>query len=135
MRHSTGALYSDPEEYLISFFPYKIAKGTSRQLEDYATHMLAADQCLAYDNIESLGMVRKVGEVDVEEEGKTVRKHLVKIGAGVSNDQLRQWCIKHGYQYRTNVIMVEIGFIAGLLTCGQGSGSHTRTLPDYVYEI
>lgn len=34
------------------------------------------------------------------------KEKLVKIGAGVSNDQLRRWCIKHRLQYDANVIMV-----------------------------
>lgn len=36
---------------------------------------------MAYDNIEFLNQIRHVGEID--EDNK--KKHLVKVGAGVSN--------------------------------------------------
>jgi hypothetical protein len=36
IRHSWGSIFSDPEQLLVSFYPYKVAKGTSRQLEEYA---------------------------------------------------------------------------------------------------
>lgn len=68
-------------------------------------------------------------------DGDKVKKHLVKVGAGVSNDQLRRWCIKNGYQYKSNVIMVEVNVCGGLGTCSHGAGIGTQTLADYVYEI
>jgi hypothetical protein len=83
-----------------------VAKGSSRQLENYAKAMITAEESLAHDGIENLCMIRKVGEVEATEDGKAVRKHLIKIGAGVSNDQLRRWCITNNCQYKTNVIMV-----------------------------
>jgi UDP-N-acetylenolpyruvoylglucosamine reductase len=69
------------------------------------------------------------------ENGKAATKHLIKVGAGVSNDQLRMWCIKNGFQYKSNVIMVEVNVCGGLGTCSHGAGLGTQTLADYVYEI
>jgi hypothetical protein len=135
IRHSWGSIFSDPEQLLISFYPYKVAKGTSRQLEDYAIRMMAAEESLEYDHIESLCMIRMVGESEVKEGGRIVKKHLIKIGAGVSNDQLRRWCIKNGYQYKSNVIMVEVNVCGGLGTCSHGAGLGTQTLADYIYSI
>ncbi len=90
-----------------------------------------AEQSLAYEKIEHLNMIRKVGEYDFKGE----KKHLIKIGAGVSNDQLRRWSIRNGYQYKSNVIMVEVNVCGGLGTCSHGAGKDTQTLADYVYEI
>ena len=36
IRHSWGKVFADPNQCLVSFYPYKVAKGTSRVLEDYA---------------------------------------------------------------------------------------------------
>jgi UDP-N-acetylenolpyruvoylglucosamine reductase len=105
----------------------------SRQLENYSIAMTKAEETLAKDNIEHLCMIRKVGEVT--EFGRTVVKHLIKIGAGVSNDQLRRWCIKNGFQFKSNAIMVEVNFCGALGTCSHGAGLDTQTLADYVYEI
>lgn len=60
---------------------------------------------------------------------------MVKIGAGVSNDQMRRWCIKNNLQYRSNVIMVEVNVCGGIGTCSHGAGIGTQTLCDYIYEV
>ena len=64
-----------------------------------------------------------------------MKKHLVKIGAGVSKEQLRIWCIKNGCQYKSNVIMVEVNLCGALGTCSHGGGIDTQTVADYIYEI
>jgi hypothetical protein len=61
--------------------------------------------------------------------------YLVKIGAGVSNEQMRRWCVKNKRQYKSNVIMVEVNVCGGLGTCSHGAGKDTQTLADYIYEI
>lgn len=132
IRHSWGKIFSDPEQLLVSFYPYKVAKGTSRVLEDWAVTMTEVEYVLAYDKIEHLGEIR---DLKIAVEVDKVKKHLVKVGAGVSNDQLRRWCIKNGYQYKSNVIMVEVNVFGGLGTCSHGAGIGTQTLADYVYEI
>lgn len=71
----------------------------------------------------------------VKENRKEVVKHLVKVGAGVSNEQMRMWCINNGFQYKSNVIMIEVNVCGGLGTCSHGAGLSTQTLADYVYEI
>ena len=63
------------------------------------------------------------------------KEKLVKIGAGVSNDQLRRWCIKHRLQYDANVIMVEVNFCGALGTCSHGSGIKNPPLCDSIVEI
>jgi hypothetical protein len=95
--------------------------------------MMAAEELLEYYHTEHLCMIRKIGEAEVKEEGTIVKKHLIKIGAGVSNDQMRRWCIKNGYQYKSNVIMVEVNVCGGLGTCSHGAGLKTHTLADYIY--
>lgn len=57
------------------------------------------------------------------------------MGAGVSNEQMRLWCIKNGYQYKSNVIMVEVNVCGAIGTCSHGAGINTQTLSDYIYEI
>jgi UDP-N-acetylenolpyruvoylglucosamine reductase len=85
--------------------------------------------------VEHLNSIRLVGEHEYEVNQRKVKKHLVKIGAGVSNEQLRRWCITNGFQIKSNVIMVEINVCGALGTCSHGSGTDSRTLADYVYEI
>lgn len=132
IRHSWGKIFSDPEQLLVSFYPYKVAKGTSRVLEDWAVTMTEVEDVLEHDKIEHLNQIRYLGVI---EDKSKVKKHLVKVGSGVSNDQLRRWCIKKGYQYKSNVIMVEVNVCGGLGTCSHGAGIGTQTLADYVYEI
>lgn len=52
--------------------------------------MTVLEETLSADGIEHLCSIRKVGTVEVKEDeskpiGKFITKHLVKIGAGVSN--------------------------------------------------
>lgn len=93
--------------------------------------MLGWDEQLQSEGVQHLCSIRHVGE---RTEGTTT-KHLVKIGAGVSNEQMRLWCIKNGYQYLSNVIMVEVNVCGGIGTCSHGAGINTQTLSDYIYEI
>ncbi len=67
IRHSWGKVFSDPQNLLVSLYPYKVAKGTSRQLEEYAVQMTEVENALAYRNVEHLCLIRKVGEVEVAE--------------------------------------------------------------------
>lgn len=48
---------------------------------------------------------------------------------------MRKWCIKNGYQYKSNVIMVEVNVVGAIGTCSHGAGIGTQTLSDYVHEI
>ena len=48
---------------------------------------------------------------------------------------MRLWCIKNGYQYKSNVIMVEVNVCGAIGTCSHGAGINTQTLPDYIYEV
>jgi hypothetical protein len=70
---------------------------------------------------------------DVDNPGKKIT--LVKVGSGVSNDQLRRWCIKNKLQYKSNVIMVEVNVIGAIGTCSHGAGIGTQTVSDLVYAI
>jgi hypothetical protein len=78
-------------------------------------------------------MLRRVGEIPAK--NGVPKKNLVKIGAGVSNEQLRVWCSKNMVQYKSNVIMVEVNLCGGLGTCSHGAGIGSQTLADYVYAI
>lgn len=78
--------------------------------------------------------MKKVGEI-TDPKDATKKLHLIKIGAGVSNDQMRRWCIQNRYQYKSNVIMVEVNVCGGLGTCSHGAGIDTQTLADYINEI
>lgn len=60
---------------------------------------------------------------------------MVKVGAGVSNEQLRMWCINNGFQYKSNVIMIKVSVCGGLGTCSHRAGVSTQTIADYVYQI
>lgn len=48
---------------------------------------------------------------------------------------MRRWCIQNNYQYKSNVIMVEVNVCGGIGTCSHGAGINTQTLSDYLYEI
>ena len=48
---------------------------------------------------------------------------------------MRRWCIEKGYQYKSNVIMVEVNVCGGIGTCSHGAGIDTQTLSDYLYEV
>ncbi len=61
--------------------------------------------------------------------------HLVKVGAGVSNEQLRIWSKNNGYQYKMNTIVTEITVIGSIMTCSHGSGKDVQILADYVHSI
>jgi hypothetical protein len=67
IRHSWGHVFSDPQNLLVSLYPYRVAKGTSRQLEEYAMQMTEVENALSYEKIEHLCLIRKVGEVEVAE--------------------------------------------------------------------
>jgi hypothetical protein len=63
-RHSWSNIFSDPGQLLVSFYPYKVAKGTSRVVEDWARQMTEVEEVMAYKGIEHLCLIRKVGEID-----------------------------------------------------------------------
>lgn len=96
--------------------------------------MVAVNAAMNYKNKEFLCTMKKVREIPNPKEASK-KIHLIKIGAGVSNDQMRRWCIKNGYQYKSNVIMVEVNVCGGLGTCSHGAGIDSQTLADYIYEI
>ena len=64
----------------------------------------------------------KDGLYSIEKISKKGDITLMKLGAGVSNEQLRRWCLRQNLQYQTNTIMVEINFCGALGTCSHGSG-------------
>jgi hypothetical protein len=110
-RHSWSNIFADPKQYLASFYPFAVSEGTSDALEAYAAQMTQLEIAMAALNIEHLNEIRKVGEIDTtfKEVGKAdvaTVKHLIKIGGGVSNEQLRKWSIKNGFQYKSNTGIV-----------------------------
>ena len=62
IRHSWGSVFADKDQYLVSFYPYEVATGSSWELEDYANKMLKIEEQLGPNGIEHLGMIRKVGD-------------------------------------------------------------------------
>lgn len=66
IRHSWGHIFSDPNQYLASFYPYDVAVGYSWELEVYAQNMTKLEETLSADGIEHLCSIRKVGEVEVK---------------------------------------------------------------------
>eukprot|EP01130_Rhizamoeba_saxonica_P003923 TRINITY_DN1621_c0_g1_i2.p1 TRINITY_DN1621_c0_g1~~TRINITY_DN1621_c0_g1_i2.p1 ORF type:complete len:457 (-),score=103.25 TRINITY_DN1621_c0_g1_i2:101-1471(-) len=61
--------------------------------------------------------------------------YCIKIGAGVSNDQLRKWCIVHKMTYPRNVVLVE-NLVAGMVcNSSHGSGINQQTVSDLVIGI
>ncbi len=93
--------------------------------------MQQVEKILAKTDTEHLNMLRKVGTIVAN----GVKKTLVKIGAGVSNEQMRLWCLENKFQYKSNVIMVEVNVCGAIGTCSHGAGIETQTIPDYVHAI
>lgn len=60
IRHSWGSVFSDPKNFLVSFYPYDVATGTSWDLENYATEMLNLEKKLGPNGVQHLGMIRKI---------------------------------------------------------------------------
>lgn len=135
IRHSWGNIFSDPQNCMVSFYPYSIATGNSAKIEKWAREMDQLNDKLNDQNIENLCSIQKVREIQVQEGGKQVKKTLVKIGAGVSNEQMRIWSIKNNLQYKSNVIMVEVNVCGAIGTCSHGAGINTQTLSDYIHEV
>lgn len=70
--------------------------------------MVQLDESLALQDIEHIFLIRQIGEFNetTSKNGASyiIRKLLVKIGAGVSMNQLRVWCKKNGLQYQVSTL-------------------------------
>ena len=140
VRHSWADIYADEGNYFFSFYPLNVSIGKSHDIRHLAT--LAKDSGKENDqgslySIISRGLVTavvpadKLPNIPAENQGKT----LVRIGASVSSEQLRRWCIANKLIYPADVIMVEVSFIGAISACCHGSGMKTKTLADNIYEI
>ena len=67
--------------------------------------------------------------------GKQSNKTLVRLGAGVSNEQLRRYCLRNDIEYQANVVMVEVNFCGALGACCHGAGLKNPPIPDFIYAI
>lgn len=140
IRHSWAHVFADPSQRLVSMYPYHVATGNSFDLNQYSRHCLLVQKKMEEISeatgkyspfLEEITIKEKID--DVNNPGKKIT--LVKVGAGVSNDQLRRWCIKNKLQYKSNVIMVEVNVVGAIGTCSHGAGIGTQTVSDLVYAI
>lgn len=95
LRHSWSDVFADPNQFLVSFYPKEVSTGKYDDVMDYVDNIEENHLDEVTNGLYSVGIVGK-------DEGKT----LVRVGCGVSNEQLRRWCLKQDIQYQANVIMV-----------------------------
>ena len=140
IRHSWSNVFADPSQRLVSMYPYHVATGKSFDLNKYSLHCLQVQKKMKkisedtgqyFPFLEEITIKQKID--DPSNPGKKIT--LVKVGAGVSNDQLRSWCITNKLQYKSNVIMVEVNVVGAIGTCSHGAGIGTQTVSDLVYAI
>ncbi|CAM6001873.1 unnamed protein product [Sphagnum balticum] len=86
-------------------YPKEIIGKRSHEIEAYAAEIIKTNQ---YNNLGSLL------EISVVDERKENNYTLVRVGAGVSNEQLRRWCKMKNLQLKSNTIMVERIWWAGM---------------------
>lgn len=67
---------------------------------------IEADNPQYKSDLYDIEIVPKSKNLSQSKIGSSEEKKLVRIGAGVSNEQLRRWCKKNDLQYEANVIMV-----------------------------
>jgi hypothetical protein len=51
IRHSWASIFADPEQLLVSFYPYNVAIGTSFKLESWAVKMQQVEKQLIKENV------------------------------------------------------------------------------------
>lgn len=126
IRHSWSKIFGDDGNYLVSLYPPEIANGNTRaNVIEFAKRLKGT---VRETNRKSLCSITKVSTTV---QGTT----LVRVGAGVSSEQLRVWCVENNLQIPSNTIIVELSFCGALSTASHGSGIGTQTLCDYVHAI
>lgn len=126
-RHSWSRCFPEDDQFLVSLYPAEIAseKCTTGDLVNYAKSLAGTPR---ENNRHSLCSIVKE---PFTYEGKT----LARIGAGVSNEQMRAWCIANGLQYKASILIVEPSFVGCMSTNSHGSGITTQPVPDIVYGV
>jgi hypothetical protein len=120
-RHSWSNIFPDPNTYLISILPEYVASGKSGTLQKYLNTLTTPGS--------DFYVIKVVGNPDPEHA-------YVKLGGGVTNEQVRQWSQDLQNPYMPlNVIMTEITFTGSNGTMSHGAGIKHPTLSDLVYEI
>lgn len=138
-RHTWNNMYSDNDEVLICMIPLeqsaihsdiilgKISGNIFNHYPQNAKHDNSNDLL----NIE---LIRKpVPEIKVLY--NAAQKGLVKIGASVTNEAFRSWCIRNDIAIPMNVIMVEITIGGANAPICHGAGINNETLSDIVHAI
>jgi hypothetical protein len=122
-RHTWVSAYSGNDEVLIIMIP--IAESSSPP-DDYK-HNPNNDLC----HIELI--TNSDGKSECEDSKSPPL--LIKVGASVSNDQLRKWSIQNNVCIPSNVITAQITLGGSNAPICHGSGINEQTLSDLVYEM
>ncbi|KAK0759490.1 hypothetical protein N5P37_007678 [Trichoderma harzianum] len=124
-RHSWAPIFGRSEtagQVLVSLLPIKHV--TSK------VDLTSLGICLPPTN--ELRKIEVKGEVGELDNGNT----LVRVGAGVTNEELRRWCLQNGrVTLPLNVIMVEITVGGANAPICHGAGIENKTLSDLVRKI
>lgn len=123
-RHTWSDLYCDHNQAIISLLPIEYSENIKLPHPQYDPDN---------NELHSIEIVKII-----EEDGQ--EKALCRIGAGVTNEHFRQWCLKDGvktgkWTLPLNVIMVEICIGASNAPICHGAGWDKKTLSDLVHEI
>ena len=118
-RHTWTDMYADNNQIYISMIP----KGVYEKI-----------------HIQKIKRNPKNDLQDIQIIETSDRNALCKIGASVTNEQFRKWCLDpEGGQWKwtipLNVILVEITFGGSNATICHGAGITNKTLSDLVYSI
>jgi hypothetical protein len=119
-RHTWINAYSDDNQVLIIMIPLKQSSSPPSDPIDNPKNELLQIELI--DNLEN-------------NYGTFLRnkEHLIKVGASVTNEQLRSWCVKNKICISSNVIMREITLGGSNAPICHGSGINEQTLSDLVY--
>lgn len=50
-RHSWSTIFSDPDQFLISFNPYQVAEGITQAIENFTAQIMQLDEALVLQGI------------------------------------------------------------------------------------
>ncbi|KAA8896395.1 hypothetical protein FN846DRAFT_900289 [Sphaerosporella brunnea] len=122
-RHSWTPLFSQDNEILVSMLHVAVAESVPDPME-----LLPVDPTIASNEFKTI----EVGDVSPSDPSK----RLVRVGAAVTNEQLRRWSIRGGawtLPYNTVIVGVTIGGTNAPIC--HGAGIKHATLSDIVRKI
>ncbi|KAI5776549.1 hypothetical protein EDC01DRAFT_720032 [Geopyxis carbonaria] len=123
-RHTWTPLFSEDNEIFVSMLDLK----TANAVPDPSS-ILPDDPSTASNEFK----VIQLADSDVA--GQEGKKRVARIGAAVTNEELRRWSIRSGWTLPLNVIMVEITLGGSNAPICHGGGIRHKTLSDLVRKI